>query len=288
MIRKKTLREESTSIGTETQSQYIALTATPNLQIPTIMLNLTSWKAGALAVLAAAGLIAPAANAGQRHYAFTYETLTAPKGSFELENWVTWEHIGKNDNSFQFRHEIEYGVTDRLELSLYFADWSVNERDGHRTTNFDNVALEAIYNLTNPNTDFLGSSIYGEVTVGDDVTELEGKILLEKRFGRFGIAYNGVLEAVWEGEHRDERTGEFSQSVGASYDISKSFSMGAEALHEIEMPDWGSAEPGRFWVGPNASFRSGRFYATLSALWQTTNADGEPTFLPRLIVGYTF
>jgi hypothetical protein len=253
------------------------------------MLNLTSRKTGALAALAAAGLMLPAANAGQRHYAFTYETLTAPKGTFELENWVTWEHIGRNDNSLQFRHEIEYGVTDRFALSLYFADWEYDKFSGERAkTKFTDVAVEGIYNLTNPNTDLLGSSLYGEIRVGDDVTELEGKILLEKRFGRFDIAYNVVLEAVWEGENRDERTGEFSQTLGVSYDISKSFSMGAEALHEVEMPDWGSAEPGRFWVGPNASFRAGRFYATLSALFQTTNVDGEPTFLPRLIVGYTF
>src|SRR4051812_24835705 len=64
--------------------------------------------------------------ATERRFAFTYETTTSAKGAFELENWVTWSHFvqpGKNLDFFQFRHEIEYGVTDRLQASLYVFDW---------------------------------------------------------------------------------------------------------------------------------------------------------------------
>jgi hypothetical protein len=257
------------------------------------MFNLNHWKTALLVTVVAAGLALPSADAGQRRFAYSYETLTAPKGSIELENWVTWKHtdlVGGDDKDvYQFRHEIEFGVTDRLQLALYVADWQYNEDDeeGH-SARYSGSGLEVIYNLTNPNTDFLGSALYGEVIVGEDLVELEGKILLEKRFGNLDFVYNAVLEAEWEGNGLDEKTGEFQQTLGISYDITKSFSLGVEAVHEIEMPEWEEAESGRFFVGPNVSFRSGRFYGTLAWLWQTTHVEDEPDFQPRLIVGFNF
>jgi hypothetical protein len=70
--------------------------------------------------------------ATERHFAFTYEVATTAKGELELENWVTWQfHGGRNgdpsSSEFDFRHEFEYGITDRLQTSLYFADWHIND-----------------------------------------------------------------------------------------------------------------------------------------------------------------
>lgn len=250
----------------------------------------TSLKSTLLAV-ATALLAMPSADAGQRRFAYNYETLTAPKGTIEFENWVTWKHsdlVGGDDaDQWQFRHEIEFGVTDRFQLALYVADWNYNEDDdeGHQTR-YKGTGLEAIYNLTNPNTDLIGSALYGEVVVGEQMVKLEGKILLEKRFGPVSIVYNAVLEAEWEGEDYHEETGEFQQTFGVSYDVTKNLSVGFEALHEIEMPNWEETESGRFFVGPNVSVRAGRFFGTLAWLWQTTHIEDEPDFQPRLIVGF--
>jgi hypothetical protein len=257
------------------------------------MFNSNQWKSVLLASVAAAGLALPSAEAGQRRYSYSYETLTAPKGTIEFENWVTWKHTdlpgGDDKDVYEFRHEIEFGVTEHLQLALYVADWEYNEDDdeGH-STRYSGTGLEVVYNLTNPNTDFLGSALYGEVIVGEDLVELEGKILLEKRFGNLGIVYNAILEAEWEGDGLDEKAGEFKQTFGVSYDITKSFSLGVEAVHEIEMPEWEETEPAHFFVGPNVSFRSGRFFGTLAWLWQTTHIEGEQDFQPRLIVGFDF
>ena len=46
-------------------------------------------------------------------------------GSLELENWVTWRHAtgpGRFDQ-VDFRYELKYGVTDKLQASIYLADW---------------------------------------------------------------------------------------------------------------------------------------------------------------------
>ena len=247
----------------------------------------------ALAVFLAITLLAAQqASAGQRRFAYNYETLTAPKGSIELENWVTWKHadrIGGNEDTWQFRHEIEWGVTDRFQLALYMADWQYDDNDdeGH-DARYNGTAIEAIYNLSNPNTDWIGSAIYGEVAVGEHLWKVEAKLLLEKRFGPLSIVYNASLEAEWAGKDYHDETGEFQQTVGVSYDLTKNLSIGFEALHEIEMPDWEETESGRIFLGPNISVRAGRFYGTLAWLWQTTHIEDEPDFQPRLIVGFDF
>jgi len=251
-----------------------------------------SLKAATVAAALSAVFVLPT-QAGQRRFAYNYETLTAPKGTIEVENWVTWKHsdlIGKDDgDTWQFRHEIEWGVTDRFQLALYVADWQYDENDeeGHQTR-YAGTALEAIYNISNPNTDWIGSAIYGEVAVGERMWKAEAKLLLEKRFGPLSIVYNAALEAEWEGEGYHDETGEFQQTVGVSYDLTKHLSIGFEALHEIEMPDWEETESGRIFVGPNVSVRAGRFFGTLAWLWQTTHIEEEPDFQPRLIVGFDF
>ena len=39
------------------------------------------------------------------------------------------------------------------------------------------------------------------------------------------------------GEHLEERAGKFSQTAAVSYEINPRFTIGAEALHEIDIPN---------------------------------------------------
>lgn len=231
------------------------------------------------------------AVAGQRRFVFSYETTTSPKGAIEVENWVTWKQTrnseGKVDR-FDFRHELEFGVTDRLQAGIYLADWTYSPDDTEKKARYEHSGVELIYSLTNPTTDWLGSAVYLEVLGGDEVLEVEGKILLQKNFGPVTVAYNAVVEAEWEGSKLEERTGEFSQTLGVSYDLARNFSIGGELLHEIEFPNWGEAEDSRVWMGPNVSLHVSRFYATLAGLFQVTDVADEPDVQTRLIVGFTF
>ena len=254
------------------------------------MSNLSRFLAlaGVLAVLSSS------ASASDRRFSYTYETTTAPKGTVELENRVTWKHTGVSKGSdedvFQFRHEVEIGLTDHIQLGLYLFDWQYNRQDsdGHKAR-YQHSGAELIWNLSNPTTDFLGSAVYGEVLIGEKSVELEGKLLLQKNFGALTVAYNAALEAEWEGEDlHDEINGEFAQSLGVSYDLNKKFSVGAEVLHEIGIPNWKKAADSVLWVGPNASLRYGRVYLTLTALFQMTDVEGEADAQIRLITGFHF
>lgn len=237
--------------------------------------------------------LAVTAFGGARRFTYVYETTTAAPGTFELESWITWSTDKAEDSSFDrldFRHEIEFGLTERLQAAVYVADW--NYHDGRSVENrgyaYDGTAVELIYNLTNPQTSAIGSALYGELKIGDDLVKLESKILLEKQLGPLVLVYNATVEAEWEGDDLDERTGEFQQSLGASYEIKPQFLVGGELLHEIEFPQWRDGEESVVFAGPNVSARFGNWWATSTALAQLTGARGEANFQLRTIVGYSF
>jgi hypothetical protein len=239
-------------------------------------------------ILVAAILPALPSFGGARHFTFLYEANTSASGSLELENWVTWQHATKPGgfDEVDFRHELEYGVTDKFQASIYLADWFYKSDPEHSGSTYSDTAIELIYNLTNPVVDPVGLSIYGELRAGDRVIELETKLISQKNFGPVILAYNATLESVWEGSDLAEREGEFSQALGASYEISPRVSPGIELLHEFVFPEWRDTEKIRnFFVGPNVSYRHRNWFVTITALAQATDTQGEPDFQLRTIFG---
>ena len=248
--------------------------------------------ASALFGLSFAGALCPV-HAHTRHFTYLYEATTAARGEVELENWVTWTGSSAENgrfNAFAFRHEVEFGLTDRFQLSIYVADWAyVDDPKNHRHgTRFQDAALEAIYRLSDPVDDPIGSAVYGEVRGGDRFVELEAKLILEKDFAPWIFAYNATLEAEWEGEGLREKAGEFNQALGISRRIGRHFYAGAELLHEVPLPDWNRAAGSVVSAGPNAGLRLGRWWATVTPLFQLTRVRSEPDFQTRLIIGTEF
>jgi hypothetical protein len=252
-----------------------------------------SWALWASLFLVVLFGFAGRAQAGARRFTYVYEATTAAPGPFEFENWITWKTSPREErrfNSVDFRHEIEFGVTDHLQLSIYLADWGYVEDPAANEHGFSyqDSAVELIYNLTNPTTDLLGSAVYGEVKAGRQEVELESKVILQKNVGRFVFGYNATLEAVWEGEHLGEQGGEFSEALGVSYEISPAWLVGAEFLHEIDIPEWSEAEDSIVYGGPNLSYRHGNWWATITPLVQLTNVASEVDVQTRVIFGFSF
>lgn len=239
--------------------------------------------------------ILPAAPSfgGARRFTYVYEVTTSPPGDIEVENWATWKTRMPNDHTFRevdFRHELEFGLTNKLQAAVYLADW--NYQRGHSIGNpgfiYTGSALELIYNLTNPVADPIGLAIYQEIQAGDRRFESESKLLAQKNFDRLILAYNLTLDAAWAGENLEQRAGEMQQSLGLSYEINPRFLFGAECLHEVALPDWSTAERRKFFAGPNVSVRVGKYWGTVTALAQLTRAGDEPDFQLRAIFGFSF
>jgi hypothetical protein len=228
---------------------------------------------------------------GVRHFTYLYEAPTSPPGGFESENWVTWLHTTNpaHADDIAFRHELEFGITDRVQASIYFADWSYTSLGKTSDAAFSDAALELIYNVSNPVLNPVGISLYQEYRGGRRLFEWESKLIAQKNFGSWILAYNATLEALWEGEGLHEHECEFQQALGASYQISARMSVGLEFLHEFIFADWSDNEKIRnVFVGPNISYRRNNWFVTVTALAQATDSIGEPAFQLRTIFGMGF
>ncbi len=227
-------------------------------------------------------------QAVDRRFTYSYETTLIPQGTWEFEQWATWKHYSNRDR-FEFRHELEYGLAENLQLGLYLSDWRLTNPDqGETEVEWRTAGVELIYQMSDPNTDPIGSALYGEVLLGPEKFALEGKLLLQKNIGPFALIYNFVLEAEWEGKDYEETVGVIENTAGISYQVAPSFLVGVEALHELEIAEWEDAGDNVIYVGPNLSFRKGSFFTTITGLFQVTGVDGEPEQQVRMLAGFHF
>jgi hypothetical protein len=212
-------------------------------------------------------------------------------GEVEYEQWVTWKTNKQSDSNYdeiRFRHEIEWGMTDELQLAIYFADWRHKETATRSRTYFHNVAFEAIYQVQAPTPDQLGMALYGEVKYGNDFVELEGKLLFEFELDKVNLLYNLSLEAEWEGDSLDEDKGVIENAFAISYQPDPSFTVGVQAIWEIEFPQWQSQGEDVLSIGPSIAWQNDGWWVTISPLFQVTQVDSEPDLQVRLLFGIDF
>src|SRR6267378_1022035 len=252
---------------------------------PSMAVRPAGFQPAVFVIAAAMLLCRTSAFAGARHFTFIYEAPTSPPGSLEIENYAT-TRFSDGFTDAHFRHEIEIGITEHLQASIYLANWDYTRTRENRGAHYDSSSLELIYNLTNPVADPIGISLYQEVSSGRRMLESETKLIAQKNFGPLILAYNLNLEAEWEDEGLRQHNGEIQQALGASYEVSPRISFGAEMLHEIILPHWHSSEAeNNFFIGPNVSYRGNGWFATVTALAQTTRTEGEADYQVRLIFG---
>ena len=234
-----------------------------------------------------------AAHAGARHFTFLYEAPTSAPGSVELENTITWGRTTADSgrvDEFDFREELELGITNNFQIGLYPLDWSYhNGNVSDDGFSYNGGAVELIYNLRNPVIDPVGISIYEEISGGRQHFESESKLIAQKNFGPLILDYNLTLEAEWEGQGLHERQGELQHALGVSYELSQRISVGLEFLHEFVFPDWRDAGKIRnVFIGPNVAYRHHDWFVTVTALAQATDTQDEPNFQVRTIFGIGF
>ena len=267
---------------------------------------------GALALTVCA-VLTPQTLANERLFTYSYEPETMPKGAFEVEQWATWRAgrnstVGQENYSlWQFRTELEYGVTDNYTVSLYVNEQHESYRDpatGHKTADFSwkGISLENKYLVLNPATKPVGLSLYLEPTYDGDDFELEQKIILGQRHGDWKWALNFTHATEWEDDFA-EVEGEIEISAGLAYSIGKHWSIGLEARNHNELPDYKKWENSALYFGPVINYRYERWWATLTVMPQVWGAtfhnenpdgnthlelEGHERWNTRLIVGFSF
>jgi hypothetical protein len=239
-------------------------------------------------------------------FSWTYTTDLTPKGHGEFEQWITmrWEKAHGTYSVIDFREEFEYGVTDNFQLAIYLNHHYVNANDdipvadparpkkllpgrfetggedvhaGHNpetpfdSYHFESVSLEGIYRLLSPYKDPIGLALYFEPSVGDQETELEWKILLQKNWleDRLVWALNVNYELEYEkAEDGYERDGMFEWFTGLSYRFVRNCSAGLEFWNHHEFADATVHEHSAYFLGPTIHYGGERWWATLGFLHQ--------------------
>src|SRR5579862_4562157 len=207
---------------------------------------------------------ASAARADDRKFTYSYEAKTLPKDTWEFEQWATVQ-TGKDAgtwNALLLREEIEYGVTDQFNASIYLntvyqANSGVPGFDNERSFGFDSMSAEFKYRLTDAALDPVGALLYFEPAFSNDQYELEGKLVFSKDVGPLTFAYNFIVEGVLNRADNPAQSPqwtwelELTNTFGLSYSFSPRFAVGTE-FYDVARYDFFRRESTRAdYAGPN-------------------------------------
>ncbi len=223
------------------------------------------------------------AAANQRNFSFTYQSATLPKGQAEIEPWSTAQ-FGKSawDIRMDNRLEFEVGITDDLQGALYFNTRATAEK-GYQ---WKGVAAEFKYRLLDAVADPLGFALYLEGFLAPTQKKIEPKLIVDKYFGDWVWALNGVFEGEWK---EDVTEYEAKGVTGLGYFVADHATLGLEA--EV-FGKWenGEHEKTEYWAGPSLSYGDGGYWATFAVIMQPWNRthDGESIdwIKARLLLGF--
>jgi hypothetical protein len=254
-----------------------------------------------LAAVLAFAAWSPSARADERKFTYIEEAKTLPQGSWEFEQWAT-RSWGVDEGSFwrfDFREEIEYGLTDRLTLAGYLNTAilhasNVPGLEDETEFELEGVSLEAKYKLLDPSTDVVGLLGYAELTVGEEF-EVEFKAVASKEIGDFTFAYNLIYE--YESEEQElaivdtgrARETFIINALGGSYHFTKSWAAGVEFLaRAVWEGNFEEREATGYFVGPNAHYAASSWWVTFTFLVRTNDADEFTKYEARVIFGFNF
>lgn len=271
------------------------------------MKNYRFLKSIGWAALLAAGFV-DLAHADERRFTYVYEASSVlPEDGLEFEQWITARagREGGDYNRWEFREELEYGITDRLTTAVYlsFQDEyfhpDEDNLEGEEVENFEfaGISSEWKYQLINPHTSPVGLLIYGEGTIDSDEAELEEKIIISSNFAEDWVfATNVIFEQEWEFEGSEtEKEGKLELTAGLSYSFHPKWSAGVEIrnVREYEELQLEDEELTAWYLGPNIHYGAPTWWATLTAMPQiglegSRNLEDAERVNVRLIVGKDF
>lgn len=225
------------------------------------------------------GMLALNGWADQRGYAWTYDATTMPKGMAEAEYYLTAKvrDTAKQENSsWQHQVELEYGLTDRLDISMYQM-WKESRTAEADDFTYEGFKIRSRYQLLTRGSFLLDPLLYVEYkrySALEEANVLEAKLVLSKDIGKVHLAYNQVIEQELEGGSEAEH----GYACGARVDILDGASLGLESK--------GNYTEGAYAAGPTVA-------AATESLWMAAGIliglnDKADDLNARLLIGFPF
>jgi hypothetical protein len=247
-------------------------------------------------------LVAGVASASERRFTATQETAVLNPGDRELEPSTTFR-IGKATPyaALDERIEFEVGVIPRLQTAWYLnftGETSGTGRNFVESFQFQGVSWEFKYKLLDPVADPVGLAFYLELSGGPADQEVEGKVILDRRFGPWLAAFNLVAAHGWASTDTGvERELEIETDLAGAYLFGNGLSAGLELRTHTGIPAATGWESTAFFAGPALSYTSKTWWASASVMPQlfafqpagaqtVQDLDHHEAFTARLIFGW--
>jgi hypothetical protein len=250
-------------------------------------------------LVALAGISASSAALANPHpLPFSYPYQTLPKGKVEVEEIADLVPMRvareKEDGTrdavtalrYQLQTELELGVTDRLELALYFSFHQSASADTP-AMRFDGLKQRLRYRFAEEGDLPVDMGLYLEVAEFYNEVELEEKLLLSKRFGYLTAVANLWVEQEFYFQTKEWKL-IYNPTAGAHYEFSPNFMLGLEywARGRFDKADAAAGQATsdspngtRHFLGPTVLLQSGEawwstgVYARLDNLGSSLQAE---------------
>ena len=192
-------------------------------------LGLVAWMVGLT--------IVPVAEAHMRDYLVNQPYYTTKQGEFEVELWNDFNLPDTgDDNTYNSKHqvEVEYGVTDHVQLAYYEVYTWDRDHDWQR----DEFKVEAKLRLAEAGQWPVDVAFYTEYANPDGSRqarsdEIENRIILSKDFGPWNVVGNFIFEK----EINNNSNWEFEYTAGVSYGLSPRTRVGVEVKQALGTSD---------------------------------------------------
>ena len=258
-------------------------------------MNCRSTLTVATGLICSAFSLTAAANPHPLPYSYPYQTL--PKGRVEVEeiaDLIPMRVAREKDDGTrdavtavrsQLQTELELGVSDRLELGLYFSFHQSATADTP-AMRFDGMKQRLRYRFAEEGDLPVDMGVYLEVAELYNEIEIEQKLLLSKRFGYLTTVCNLWVEQEYYFQTQEWKL-IYNPTLGTSYEFSPNLMLGLEywargRFNEADAQNAANSDSptaARHYLGPTILLQAGEawwstgVYARLDNLTQSAQAD---------------
>ena len=212
--------------------------------------------------------------ANRRHFAYLYESAVLPKGAHELEIWNTVRLQRKQFyRRIDTRTEFEFGLGGNFQTSLYLNMSNISQLTTGvlNTEQSFGISNEWKFKLLDATTDAIGIALYAEGSIKTLESEIEGKVILDKKVDNFLFAFNAVAErsnvsAVSMGDIVTQNESIVEFDAGTAYFFTPNFTFGIEARYHTQNPPVieGGGSYSALFIGPTLAYAGPNWWSAFS------------------------
>jgi hypothetical protein len=223
-------------------------------------------------------------------FTYPYETLAKGEAEDEIYGDMTPLRVqapdpGKGlvwEPAYVLQNELEYGVSDRVELAFYQV-FEANPLDGgSNSMTLDGFKYRARIRLAEAGELPLDTAVYFELETLHDEWSLEEKVILAKRFGRFHWMANLWIEQEMNRPFDDAYRNVdfvFNPTTGITYEVAPWFQPGIEYwgrgvfFGQEATPVDAINDKMHHFLGPTVHFDWGKLWWSLGVYADLNNMD---------------